>query len=50
MGARGACGYDLRGSSHAMICPECGTPFEIGRKIPLIVHPVRGVERRKDSG
>ena len=45
-----ACGYDLRGSSHAMICPECGMPFEIRRKIPLITHPFRGVERQKDSG
>ena len=24
-----ACGYDLRGSRHACICPECGRPFEI---------------------
>jgi hypothetical protein len=23
------CGYDLRGSKHACICPECGRPFEI---------------------
>jgi hypothetical protein len=23
------CGYDLRGSKHPCICPECGRPFEI---------------------
>jgi len=27
------CGYDLRGSRHACICPECGRPFELYARV-----------------
>jgi hypothetical protein len=28
-----SCNYDLRGSLHSCICPECGTPFEVYAKM-----------------
>ena len=43
------CGYDLRGSGHAMVCPECGTPFEIRAKMPVTTQPVHDSRDRKKS-
>ena len=43
------CDYDLRGSGHAMICPECGTPFEIRANTPLFPDRPHDMQGRRNS-